>query len=1067
MDQRPARLFSLLLLSMAFIGCDDSPPGGDGDTDADADGDGDGGPECTFNEHCLDDDRCNGVERCEDGRCVGGEPIVCDSGVDCIVDFCDPADGTCRILPDHTRCDDGELCTVTGCVAGIPCDEDPDCDDHVFCNGVEVCAGGICTSGDPPDCDDRIGCTEDSCAPPLDECVNEPVDAACDDGNPCTDDRCAPERGACTHTNNTLLCDDGDPCTLGDLCGDGDCRPGRESPCWPGEDCVDGRCVPPWAMDCGSCPADMGCGRLEDWPYTCVARGCPPGLGEAGLCDGEVLTWCHEGFTLALDCEWLYSHGICRVDGSTGVADCFIGPVCEPSCREVGCRDLDGCGRPCPCRTGSWCNEEGTCVACSCDGRDCGFDECGRSCGTCSPDQECGSDGRCIDCDCGDRQCGPDNCGRSCGEMDWRQGGCETGLACVDGTCMHPPDCLAPDFQCCAEDVPVRCVDGVRYLDPPCRELGPDLVCGWGGSMYRCGSERLADPTGTNPLDCPDLEPCEPSCAGRECGSDGCSRFCGTCPRGTLCREGTCEPVDECLLPLAGCCDGTSAVHCVGARLDRFPCGGLPEGFNQCGWFVGAAEGSYVCTSGSGVDPTGTHPLECPAACVTPGVVSCCLPSCDGRECGDDGCGGSCGECEDGAECNAAGRCVVCSCADKECGDDGCGGSCGECGPGTRCDEEGRCEACSCDGLSCGDDGCGGSCGECSYGSYQYCVTNDCWEITSAPEGGCCVGDWLGVLYQDADRRWHTRVDDCAALGLHCGWNPAAGAYACGASSDPAPGNRPPQMCTSAHRCVPGCESDGWECGDGGCGANCGECTEGTVCNRYHRCVPLDECSCGTRTCGWPPGGSSCFERCGSCPRGQICLDGQCMVGDCATVGTWGCCREDRIAIYCRLFGDGSAFWESRICSGPGADFDFPCGWEAGDGAGYYCVPPGWEYSTEDPSGVHPRECPAFSLACTPECDGRECGSDGCSPSGCGTCAAGQVCTDEGRCCLPDCRGRNCGDDGCGGLCPTLAWFDLGLDCPLRCDALGGNSDACPRCVLPECPEGLECRAGLCMDGSP
>lgn len=35
-----------------------------------------------------------------------------------------------------------------------------------------------------------------------------------------------------------------------------------------------------------------------------------------------------------------------------------------------------------------------------------------------------------------------------------------------------------------------------------------------------------------------------------------------------------------------------------------------------------------------------------------------CVPRCDGRQCGEDGCGGSCGECSISDECNAAGQCV-------------------------------------------------------------------------------------------------------------------------------------------------------------------------------------------------------------------------------------------------------------------------------------------------------------------------------------------------------------------------------------------------------------------------
>ncbi len=63
------------------------------------------------------------------------------------------------------------------------------------------------------------------------------------------------------------------------------------------------------------------------------------------------------------------------------------------------------------------------------------------------------------------------------------------------------------------------------------------------------------------------------------------------------------------------------------------------------------------------------------------GLCEACTPSCAGKTCGADGCGGSCGDCEAGARCGAQGACVACtpSCEGKTCGDDGCGGSCGVC----------------------------------------------------------------------------------------------------------------------------------------------------------------------------------------------------------------------------------------------------------------------------------------------------------------------------------------------------------------------------------------------------
>lgn len=52
----------------------------------------------------------------------------------------------------------------------------------------------------------------------------------------------------------------------------------------------------------------------------------------------------------------------------------------------------------------------------------------------------------------------------------------------------------------------------------------------------------------------------------------------------------------------------------------------------------------------------------------------------------------------------------------KECGSDGCGGSCGDCDAPKVCSEDFLCRdpcAPQCDGRECGDDGCGGSCGNC------------------------------------------------------------------------------------------------------------------------------------------------------------------------------------------------------------------------------------------------------------------------------------------------------------------------------------------------------------------
>jgi hypothetical protein len=95
-----------------------------------------------------------------------------------------------------------------------------------------------------------------------------------------------------------------------------------------------------------------------------------------------------------------------------------------------------------------------------------------------------------------------------------------------------------------------------------------------------------------------------------------------------------------------------------------------------------------------------------------------CIAQCEEAECGDDGCGGSCGECTDGGVC-VAGLCCAPACEDKACGDNGCEGQCGVCAEGDLC-EEGFCvsgQICEPDCVDkyCDDDGCGGSCGECVF----------------------------------------------------------------------------------------------------------------------------------------------------------------------------------------------------------------------------------------------------------------------------------------------------------------------------------------------------------------
>jgi hypothetical protein len=141
------------------------------------------------------------------------------------------------------------------------------------------------------------------------------------------------------------------------------------------------------------------------------------------------------------------------------------------------------------------------------------------------------------------------------------------------------------------------------------------------------------------------FELCQPSCAEKQCGDDGCGGACGSCADGTLCVNGLCE--------------------C------QVQCEGKVCGDNGCGGSCGGCDPGLACIDG---------------ACIP------CTPSCSGKECGPDGCAGSCGECPAGKYCSLPqGVCLVecvASCQDKECGDDGCGGDCGDCDDGNVCTKD-------------------------------------------------------------------------------------------------------------------------------------------------------------------------------------------------------------------------------------------------------------------------------------------------------------------------------------------------------------------------------------------
>ncbi|MBW2455459.1 MAG: FG-GAP repeat protein, partial [Deltaproteobacteria bacterium] len=186
---------------------------------------------------CSDGAHCNGTETCASGVCGSstGDPCLVhlgDPDTDCS-ESCDETNDLCiAVDPNGSACSDGTFCngtesctngacgTSTGdpCAANVgnlnadcseSCNEnadactanDPDgsqCDDALFCNGTDLCLGGVCLThaGDPcqgPDND--TDCTE-TCDDGGDDCEGDDPN-----GSPCPGGVC--QVGVCTTSSGT------------------------------------------------------------------------------------------------------------------------------------------------------------------------------------------------------------------------------------------------------------------------------------------------------------------------------------------------------------------------------------------------------------------------------------------------------------------------------------------------------------------------------------------------------------------------------------------------------------------------------------------------------------------------------------------------------------------------------------------------------------------------------------------------------------------------------------------------------------------------------------------------
>ena len=277
---------------------------------------------------CDDGLYCNGTDGCSAGACsqhTGNSCGGADGDVDC-AESCDEATDSCTGAdPNGSACNDGVFCNgADSCAGGLcvghqgspcpapggdancaqSCDEasssctapDPNgapCDDGVFCNGADTCTAGVCDGhpGDP--CTGGAECAN-ACNEATDNCFVAAGAPCTSDANVCTDDLCT-GTGACGHPNNTAPCDDGLFCNGADVCGGGICTHGAD-PCATGLECAHvcnetaDNCFDPVGTTCSSdgnpCTVDQcsGTGTCAHAPGN-AGTVCRPANGVCDLAD--------------------------------------------------------------------------------------------------------------------------------------------------------------------------------------------------------------------------------------------------------------------------------------------------------------------------------------------------------------------------------------------------------------------------------------------------------------------------------------------------------------------------------------------------------------------------------------------------------------------------------------------------------------------------------------------------------------------------------------------------------------------------------------------------------------
>ena len=606
------------------------------------------------------------------------------------------------------------------------------------------------------------------------------------------------------------------------------------------------------------------------------------------------------------------------------------------------------------------------------------------------------------------------------------------------GLCMGKRVCTENGLTSC--DAPVPAVETCNGIDDDCDEDVDEPeqdegdyinLCDDGNDCTEdnCKGEPGCDYIDLDAGECKDGDPCT---VADHCQAGLCIGNPVVCDDNNECTDDSCDGSGGCLFEQnsAACDDGnpcTVADTCANGTCSGLTipcdcqsdddCNGLEDGDLCNGTLIcDLQQWPYQCQVDASTIPVCAEPPEGPDAI-------CLASACDAAS-------GACSvvpahegfPCEDGDACTVADTCVA-----------------GVCTAGFE-------RVCHDDNL-CTDDSCDSQLG-CLYDNNEApCIDgNACTTGDFCVNGQCLSGNPLSCNDNDACNGVEvcdTKLGCVAGTPLEC-------------PSDDNPCNGL-ESCHPILGCVPGKELD---CEDGDpCTTNSCYPTEGCVtlvnkepCDDGSVCTTNDKCSEGTChggqlldcndsnicTSDWCHPIDGCVHELNAvpCDDDDLCSIGDhCHLGDCISSGTLTCddgnvCTDDNCnpKTGCTFTknqapcNDGNACTTGDSCAegwclsgGPlDCDDDDPCTDDS-------CAPQSGCTYADAPEGTPCGDmtndiCKSGNCLCVPNCDGQECGNDGCGGQ-CGTCTGQDACQNGTCVCQPACDGKECGADGCGGDC--------------------------------------------------